>query len=225
MVNSDVAAGYLAPLDSYLSKWSGWSEYSAAAKAAAKSNNGHTYGVPMGTDTRGLWYNKQLLAKAGIAAPLAPEDVGRRPGRRRSRSRRRPRRHSDQRLLRRGSLAKVHEHAGLRDVPVRDQQPAVQHHQQQVGRGRSGLRVRVERLQDGLQPGYSAPSPQAAVEPQFLVTSLSNPLPQGKLAIDLDGSWVSSDWAPASKGGVAPWPQWSKVMGVAAMPTQNGQAG
>ena len=73
LVNSDVAAGYLAPLGSYLSKWSGWSQYSAAAKAAAKSNDGHTYGVSMGTDTRGLWYNKQLLAKAGVAVPWHPK--------------------------------------------------------------------------------------------------------------------------------------------------------
>ena len=49
-------------------------------------------------------------------------------------------------------------------------------------------------------------------------------LSQDKLAIDLDGSWLASEWAPASKGGVAPWPQWSTVVGEAAMPTENGQA-
>ena len=83
LVNSDVAAGYLTPLGSYLSKWSGWSQYSAAAKAAAKSNDGHTYGVSMGTDTRGLWYNKQLPGQGRRSCALAPEDVGRRARRRR----------------------------------------------------------------------------------------------------------------------------------------------
>ena len=48
-------------------------------------------------------------------------------------------------------------------------------------------------------------------------------LPRGKLAIDLDGSWVSRDWVPASKGGVAPWRTWGNTMDVAAMPTENGQ--
>jgi multiple sugar transport system substrate-binding protein len=45
-------------------------------------------------------------------------------------------------------------------------------------------------------------------------------LPQGKLAIDIDGSWLPHNWIP---GGQAPWPQWSSVMGTAKMPTQFGQ--
>ena len=45
-------------------------------------------------------------------------------------------------------------------------------------------------------------------------------LSQGKLAMDLDGSWEASDWI---KGGVDPWPQYSTVMGETAMPSENGQ--
>jgi multiple sugar transport system substrate-binding protein len=69
LVNSDVAAGYLAPLNSYLSSWSGWKEFSPAAQAAARGANGKVYGVSMGTDTRGLYYNKQVFAKAGLPVP------------------------------------------------------------------------------------------------------------------------------------------------------------
>ena len=72
LVNSDVAAGYLAPINSYLAKWSGWKEFSPAAQAAAKGANGKIYGVSMGTDTRGLYYNKQIFAKVGLPVPWHP---------------------------------------------------------------------------------------------------------------------------------------------------------
>lgn len=45
-------------------------------------------------------------------------------------------------------------------------------------------------------------------------------LPQGKLAIDIDGSWLPGNWA---SGGAAPWPQWQQVLGAAKMPTEFGQ--
>ena len=43
------------------------------AKGAAKAQDGKTYGVPDGTDTRGLWYNKQIFAKAGLPADWQPK--------------------------------------------------------------------------------------------------------------------------------------------------------
>src|SRR5260370_38403919 len=46
-------------------------------------------------------------------------------------------------------------------------------------------------------------------------------IPQGKVGIDIDGSWISSNWY---SGGAAPWPQWQQTMGVAKMPTEFGQA-
>jgi len=45
-------------------------------------------------------------------------------------------------------------------------------------------------------------------------------LPKGKLAIDLDGSWLSGNWLPS---GAAPWPEWHQTLGNAHMPTQNGE--
>jgi len=66
-----------------------------------------------------------------------------------------------------------------------------------------------------------AESPQAASNPNNGTVVGQELLPQGKLAIDLDGSWLSgSNWL---KGGSAPWPQWDKVLGIAPMPTQGGQ--
>ena len=72
-VNSDAEAKYLMPLDTRLGSWPDWSQFVGAAKAAGKAGDGHTYGIPMGTDTRGLWYNKKIFAKAGLPADWQPK--------------------------------------------------------------------------------------------------------------------------------------------------------
>ena len=73
LVDSDIAAGYLAPLGTYVTKWPGWSQYLPGAKAAAEGMNGQIYGAPIGIDTSGLWYNKTLLQRAGIGVPWQPK--------------------------------------------------------------------------------------------------------------------------------------------------------
>src|SRR5262245_43251992 len=73
LVNTDIQAGFLASIDDYLSSWSDWSQFTDASKTAAKALDGKTYGVPMGTDTRALWYNKDLFTKAGLTVPWQPK--------------------------------------------------------------------------------------------------------------------------------------------------------
>jgi multiple sugar transport system substrate-binding protein len=221
LVNSDTAAGYLAPLNSYLSKWSGWSQYSAAAKAAAKGVNGQIYGVSMGTDTRGLWYNKTLLTKAGIAVPWQPKSWADIISAAAKIKKAEP------------GVIPINVYSGVGTGEASSMQgfemflygtnnplyDTATNKWEQAGAGWQSALTTLKALY-----GQSlAASPQDALNPNWNNTVPESYLPQGKLAIDLDGSWVSSDWASASKGGVAPWPAWSKTMGVAAMPTQNGQ--
>src|SRR4051794_24738010 len=73
LINSDITSGYLKPLDSYLAKWPDWNRFIDTAKAAAKAEDGKTYGVPDGTDTRGLWYDKGIFAKAGLPTDWQPK--------------------------------------------------------------------------------------------------------------------------------------------------------
>jgi multiple sugar transport system substrate-binding protein len=65
------------------------------------------------------------------------------------------------------------------------------------------------------------PTNDIALSTQAANTIEEQLIPQGKVGIDIDGSWVSSDWY---SGGPAPWPQWQQTMGVAKMPTEFGQA-
>ncbi|CAM5282380.1 hypothetical protein SALBM311S_09334 [Streptomyces alboniger] len=57
------------PLDPYLAKWPDWNQFMDTAKTAAKAEDGKTYGVPDGTDTRGLWFSKDIQ-KAGLPEGL-----------------------------------------------------------------------------------------------------------------------------------------------------------
>ena len=219
LVNTDIKAGFLAPLDDYLGRWSDWSQFTDTAKAAAKALDGKTYGVPMGTDTRALWYNKDLFAQAGLPVPWQPktwDDVL-----------------AAARTIK-TKLPKV--------IPLN----VYSGNGAGEGATMQGLEMLLygtaNQLYDSAaskwvtaSPGFTdsltfiktifdeklAPDPQDALDPNFGTQVTSDLLPNNKLAIDLDGSWQSGTWLPT---GTKPWPKWSTVLGQAAMPTQHGQA-
>lgn len=219
LVNTDIAAGFLAPIDEYLAKWPDWSRFTEASKTAAKALDGKTYGVPMGTDTRALWYNKDLFAQAGISVPWEPKTW------------------DDVLATARTVKAKL---PGVTPLNVYSGKSAGEDATMQ------GLEMLLYGTQDTFYDDASkkwvtssqgmldslgfiktiygeglAPAPQDALDPNFGNHVGTELLPGGKLAIDLDGSWISGNWLPS---GAKPWPQWSTVLGQAAMPTQRGQA-
>ncbi|CAM5323948.1 Extracellular solute-binding protein OS=Streptomyces alboniger OX=132473 GN=CP975_24855 PE=4 SV=1 [Streptomyces alboniger] len=65
------------------------------------------------------------------------------------------------------------------------------------------------------------PDVSDALDPNFATRVRGELLPEDKLGINLDGSWLPQDWG---KGAGHEWPEWSKKLGLAPMPTQNGQA-
>ena len=73
MTATDAAAGHLACLDDYLAKWTDYSNYLDGAKAAVKGTDGKSYGVPISTDARGIFYNMEVLKKAGVKTPWQPK--------------------------------------------------------------------------------------------------------------------------------------------------------
>jgi multiple sugar transport system substrate-binding protein len=219
LVNSDISAGYLAPIDSEVAKWADWSQFSKSAQAAGKGEDGKTYGVPMGTDTRGLYYNKELFAKAGLPADWQPKSW------------------DDILSAARTIKAKL---PGVIPINVYSGKGAGE------GSTMQGFEMLLYGTADTLYDGTSkkwtvsstgmtdsmkfiktifdeklAPDPQDALDPQFGTKLSTSLLPEGKLAIDLDGSWQSGTWKPT---GAKPWPEYSKVLGMAAMPTQDGAA-
>jgi multiple sugar transport system substrate-binding protein len=219
LVNTDIQAGFLAPIDDYLKDWPDWSQFTDAAKSAAKAQDGKTYGVPMGTDTRALWYNPELFKKAGIPTPWQPT--------------------SWNDIL---TAART----------IKQKLPGVTPFNIYSGKGvgeaatMQGFEMLLYGTKNTLyddaskkwvvsSPGFNdslnfvktvfdeklAPTPQNALDPNWASRVTTELLPQNKLAIDLDGSWINQTWVPT---GQKPWPEWSKVLATAAMPTQNGEA-
>ncbi|MFI2103163.1 ABC transporter substrate-binding protein [Isoptericola sp. NPDC019693] len=219
MIKSDVEAGYLLPMDDYLAEWEDWDQFVDQAKQAGLGDDGKTYGVPMGTDTRGLWFNKEVLAEAGLPEDWAPTTW-------------------DELL----EAARAIKKADPEVIPlnVYSGKPMGEGATMQgfemllYGTGGTlydadaskwvvGSQEFVDSL-DFIRTIYTeglAPTPQQALDPNVGNTVSAEWLPQGKLGISLDGSWMPGTWL---EEGTAPWPEWTDVMGTAAMPTQDGQA-
>ncbi len=76
MLGSDASAGYLEPLDDRLSKWSDWTDgkFIPSLVKGVTASDGKIYGVPYNTDTRGLWYNKEVFKQAGLPEKWEPKN-------------------------------------------------------------------------------------------------------------------------------------------------------
>ena len=219
LVNSDISAGYLAPIDRYLSKWADWSQFTPASKTAGKGADGKTYGVPMGTDTRGLYFNKQLFQKAGLPVDWQPKTW------------------DDILAAARTIKQKL---PGVTPFNIYSAKSAGE------GATMQGLEMLLYGTKDKLYDDATkkwvvsskgltdsmnflrtvfkeklGPDPQDELDPQWGTKVSTELIPNGKLAINLDGSWLTGTW---KKTGSKPWPQYSSVLGAAAMPTQDGSA-
>ncbi|MER0244580.1 extracellular solute-binding protein [Streptomyces sp. HSW2009] len=219
IINSDVASGYLRPLDRELARWPAWDQFLPQARTAAKAEDGKTYGVPMGTDTRGLWFNKEIFAKAGL-----PTDW-------------RPRNWAD--LLAAARTIKqrvpgvtplnVYTGKGPGEASVMQGFEMLLYgtgtdplYEPKAGKwvtGGQGFKDALGFL-DTLYSQRLGLRPAEAVDPNVPTRVATELLPEGKVGIALDGSWLGQFWI---ESGGRPWPRWSKVLGRAPMPTQFGQ--
>ena len=219
-VSADIGAGYLRPLDDYLSQWDQWGQFAETAKAAAKAEDGRTYGVPDGTDTRGLWFNRQIFAKAGLPADWQPR-----------------------------SWAEILDAARAVRAKVPGVIPLNVYTGKAAGEAAAMQGLEMLLYGTGPNPLYDpaakkwvtgsrgfkdaldfvrtvyeeklGPDPSDALDPNVGTRLAADWMPNGKLAIALDGSWLGQNWIAE---GPKEWPAWSATLGQAAMPTQYGQA-
>lgn len=218
-IQSDAAAGYLLPLDDYLAKWEDWSQFADGAKQAGLGADGKTYGVSLGTDTRGLWYNKALFEAAGIPVPWQPktwDDVL-------SAAEKVKASNPDVIPINVYSGKTAGEAAsmqGLEMLMYGTEDTLYDTDSKKWVVGSQGFKDSLQFVSDVYQGGLG-PSLQQALDPNIFTSVTADWLPSSKLAIALDGSWQSAAWVD---GGTAAWPEWSDALGIAAMPTQNGQA-
>ncbi len=221
ILNSDASAGFLEPMDERLKGWDEWTNGSfiEAMKKGVTASDGKVYGVPYNTDSRGLWYNKEIFKQAGL-----PEDW-------------QPKSWDD--VLK--TARTIKEKAGQDIVPIwmnmgkaTGEATSMQTYEMLLyGTGdrlyddASGKWIiKSQGILDALSFIESVnkeklgPPLSKVLNGQAGNTSSREYLPKGKLAISLDGSWITGNYF---ENGAAPWPEYKDVLGFAPMPTNKGQ--
>lgn len=67
-------ANYIEPLDEYLGSWDDWKQWPDSVRGGVTYNS-KVYAIPYGLDMRWLYYRKDDLQKAGLAADWQPANV------------------------------------------------------------------------------------------------------------------------------------------------------
>ncbi|MFE9095312.1 extracellular solute-binding protein [Streptomyces sp. NPDC007264] len=223
LINSDITSGYLEPLDPYLAEWKDWDQFIDTAKAAAKAEDGRTYGVPDGTDTRGLWFDKGIFAKAGLPADWQPRTWDDILTAARTVRRRVPGvtplniytgKPAGEAATMQGFEMLLYGTGDGTSDPLYDRST------KKWIAGSRGFEDALGFLRTVYREKLGTDVSQA-LDPNVQTIVRGEMLPKGRLAIDLDGSWLPQDWLPGSGH---EWPGWSKALGLAYMPTQHGQA-
>ncbi|WP_028267428.1 extracellular solute-binding protein [Arthrobacter sp. MA-N2] len=217
-VRSDVDAGYLLKLDALLATWDGWSAFNESAKAAGRGDDGGIYAVPLGTDTRGIWYNKQVLQKAGIPVPWQPktwDDIL---------TAARKMKAADP------SVVPFNMYAGqatgegtvmqgFYELLYGTASSLYSDSEKKWVVGSQGFTDSLQFLKT-LYDEKLAVAPADALDPNVWKKVFGEWLPQGKMGATVEGSYAPSFW---QKGGAYEWAGYAQDMGVARFPTQFGQ--
>jgi multiple sugar transport system substrate-binding protein len=221
MLNSDASAGLLYSLDDKVKGWSDWTNGSfiEAMKKGVTASDGKIYGVPYNTDSRGLWYNKQIFKQVGLPEDWKPKTW-------------------DEVL----NAARTVKEKAKDVVPIwmnmgkaTGEATSMQTYEMLLyGTGErlyddSGKKwiVKSQGILDALTFIESVnkeklgPPLSKVLNGQAGNSSSREYLPKGKLAISLDGSWISGNYLP---NGAAPWPEYKDILGFAPMPTSKGQS-
>ncbi|WP_460361509.1 extracellular solute-binding protein [Actinotalea caeni] len=219
ILQADVEAGYLRPITDLVEGWETWEQIFEPGREAVTADDGEIYAVPTHTDTRALWYHAGLFEEAGIELPWQPRTW--------------------EELLE--TLRELRSALGEDVIPFnifsgkpQGEKASMQGfemllygtedglYDEESGRwqiGSKGFRDSLELLRTVFEEGL-APRISDALDPNLSETVYSTWLPEGRLAVNLDGSWISQNWI---EGAPAEWPEWPDVMQLATMPTQEGQ--
>lgn len=216
-IRSDAAAGYLMPIDEYVEKWDDWDQFPDNARQAGLGDDGKVYGVSMGTDTRGLYYNKDLFAQAGLPTDWQPKTWDDILTAARTIKDKLP------------DVTPINVYAGKAAGEATTMQgfemllygtddELYDADSQKWVTGAPGFVDSLAFLETIYSEGL-APSLDIALDASVGARVATELLPQGKLAMAVDGSWLPGGWIEGDNA----WPEWEQTLGMAAMPTQNGQ--
>ncbi|MFJ6156244.1 extracellular solute-binding protein [Pseudarthrobacter sp. NPDC092184] len=218
-VRSDVDAGYLLKLDSHLEGWEEWDTFDDGAKAAGRADDGGTYAVPLGTDTRAIWYNRKVLEAAGVTLPWEPrswQDILETARKIRA---------SDPTVI----PFNMYAGKGTGEGTVMQSFYELLYgtgsslYDEEAGKwvvGSPGFQDSLAFLKT-LYDEQLAVSPAEALDANVWKKVFGEWLPNGKMGATVEGSYAPSFW---QDGGSYEWPGYEQDIGVAPFPTRDGQA-
>ncbi|MDA2803020.1 extracellular solute-binding protein [Nocardiopsis suaedae] len=219
-INQDVEAGYLHPLDEYWASWEDADQYSEQADAAVTARDGSRYGVMLGTDTRGLWYNRTLLEQAGVAVPWEPEDWDAVLEAARAVQDEFGDEVTAFNLFGGTPAGEVSSMQGFQMLLTGTPDRLYDEGSGTWTAGSQGFVDALEFYDTVYSEGLSLDT-RDMLNANAPTLNLEERMPQGEMAISLDGSWATQTWI---EGGASPWPEWEEEMAFTAMPTQDGSA-
>nr|WP_245553647.1 extracellular solute-binding protein [Demetria terragena] len=218
ILESDVAAGYLRPIDEYISKWPEWKRYHAVTREAVKAEDGKTYGVPIATDTRGIWYHSEVLEKAGIKAPWQPKTWDDLLEAARTIKRELPGVIPLNIYASKASGEKT-SMQGFEMLLYGTDSTLYDEDQKKWVIGSQGFRDSLQFIRTVYSEKLGPPL-SSALDPNLAETAQNGWFPKGEMAMMIDGSWISRAWLDDGPG---KWPKATEVVKLATMPTQRGQ--
>lgn len=215
---SDVAAGYIQPIDDLVKGWEGWDNLYPASQAAAVDPEGRAHCVPTETDTRGIYYNKKVFEKAGLPTEWQPrtwEEIAEAAAAIRDAN-------VDAAGMfmycgkTQGEKASMQ---GFEMLLYGTRDTLYNPETKKWVAGSQGFIDTLAFYKRQFDEKLTLPVSQH-LDPNIAEAIQSTMFPAGKLGILIDGSWISNQWA---EDGPAPWPTWQDDVGLAQMPTQNGE--
>jgi multiple sugar transport system substrate-binding protein len=217
LVDSDAAAGYLEPLPQ-LKNFSEWNDQYPTFKSMTEYN-GVPYSMMTETDTQQVYFDKALLAKAGLPANWKPTSLNS--------------------ILTAAEAIKAKdpgviplwiytgtplgEATSFRGFELELDGTASQLYDTATGKwetGGPGFNQVFNFLQELHSKGLEEPTSDWSTPNGGTIVN-TQLMPAQQVAMVIDGSWVSSEWMP---GGAMPWKAGVSTYSVADIPTASGQA-
>lgn len=222
-VTADASAGYLAPIDEYLSEWDEWDQFSEVIRQNGTSRvDGQVYAVPLGTDTQAIWYHKDVFAQAGLPTEWQPSTWDEVLSAAQAIKDNVPdvvplniysTKANGEAATLRGMLNLISGTPGGLEETLFDEGA-----QKWVGDSK-GFADALSFLQEAHGAGY-LPSNGQMQDTSLESIVVEQMAPNGEVGMFIDGSWIWSRW---EETGSAPWAEWSETLGLAKLPTQDGE--
>ncbi|WHA09581.1 extracellular solute-binding protein [Enterococcus montenegrensis] len=220
MLNSDANAGYLTALDDYVAKWDDWSNYTENLKAGSIAQDGKLYAIPGTSDSRGIWFNKNVFKKAGLPEDWQPktwEDIVAAAEKVKE---------TQPKVIPFGmGVAKANgESVSMQTFEMllygtKDQLFDSETRKWDVNS--QGILDSLNFIDEIYNQKKLGPSLSIAINSNYGSVMFQEKFPKDEVAMLLDGFWSQGNW---TESGATPVENMTERFGFAAMPTQNGDA-